>query len=96
MWGMTVGVAGLLGLGFVLLLPGVDTPQVEAVAERLVQRARDTRVPSGNGSSFSITLSLGIASCDGKSSFATSQELLAAADTALYHSKRNGRNRHTR
>ncbi|MCE7895647.1 MAG: GGDEF domain-containing protein [Gammaproteobacteria bacterium] len=80
---------------FVLLLPGADTPQVEAVAERLVQRARETRVDNGNGNTFSITLSLGIASRDGKSSFATSQELLAAADAALYHSKRNGRNRHT-
>ena len=46
-------------------------------------------------SQFSITLSLGIATCDSKTKFATSQDLLAAADAALYHSKRNGRNRYT-
>ena len=50
---------------------------------------------NGYGKAFSITLSLGIATCDAKSTFATSQDLLAAADTALYYSKRNGRNRHT-
>jgi diguanylate cyclase (GGDEF)-like protein len=80
---------------FVLLLPGVDTAQVEVVAERLVTGAHATRADNGDGKPFSITLSLGIATCDGTSKFATSQDLLAAADAALYHSKRNGRNRHT-
>ena len=80
---------------FVLLLPGVDAVQVEVVADRLVKRARETRADNGHGKSFSITLSLGIATCDSKSTFATSQDLLAAADAALYHSKRNGRDRHT-
>ncbi|MCC7329456.1 MAG: GGDEF domain-containing protein [Gammaproteobacteria bacterium] len=80
---------------FVLLLPGLDTTQVEAVAERLVQRARTTRVEGNAGRSFAITLSLGIATRDSASGFATSQELLAAADRALYHSKHSGRDRHT-
>ena len=79
----------------VLLLPGLDTTQVEAVAERLVQRARTTRVEGNAGRSFAITLSLGIATRDSASGFATSQELLAAADRALYHSKHSGRDRHT-
>ena len=79
----------------VLLLPGIDTVQVEVVADRLVTQARETRVDTGNGKPFSITLSLGIATCDSSSSFATSRDLLAAADAALYHSKRNGRNQHT-
>jgi diguanylate cyclase (GGDEF)-like protein len=80
---------------FVLLLPGVDSDQVEVIARRLVENARDRKVDSGNGRLISITLSLGIATCDSRSAFATSQDLLAAADTALYHSKRNGRNQHT-
>jgi len=80
---------------FVLLLPGVDAAQVDAVAERLVMRARETKVDNAHGKAFSITLSLGIATCDSRSAFATSQDLLAAADAALYHSKRNGRDRHT-
>jgi diguanylate cyclase (GGDEF)-like protein len=80
---------------FVLLLPGTDMTQVEVVAERLVVRARETKVDNSNGQQFSITLSLGIATCDSRSKFATPQDLLAAADAALYHSKRSGRNRHT-
>ncbi len=88
-------VARFGGDEFVLLLPGVDVPQVDAVAQRLVERARKATVDDGNGGKLSITLSLGIATGDSKTAFATSQDLLAAADTALYHSKRNGRNRHT-
>ncbi len=80
---------------FVLLLPGVDTRQAEAVAQRLVLRARETHADNGNGKTFSITLSLGIATSDARSKFPTSQDLLAAADAALYHSKRNGRNQLT-
>lgn len=80
---------------FVLLLPGLEREKVEKVAERLVQRARETQVEDGNGQRFSITLSLGVATCDGTSKFATTQEMLSAADQALYHSKRNGRNQHT-
>lgn len=80
---------------FVLLLPGVDSAQVDAVADRLVKRARVTQVDGGNGARISITLSLGIATRDADSAFASSQELLAAADAALYYSKRNGRNQHT-
>ncbi len=80
---------------FVLLLPGAETTQVEAVAERLVQQARDTRINAGSGRVFSATLSLGIATCSPQAPFASAQALLAAADTALYHSKESGRNQHT-
>jgi diguanylate cyclase (GGDEF)-like protein len=80
---------------FVLLLPGVDASQVDAVAGRLVAQARETRVENGGDKAFSITLSLGVATFDGRTGFASCQDLLAAADAALYHSKRNGRNQHT-
>ncbi len=106
---MLKAVAGLLGATlrdtdvvaryggekFVLLLPGVDSKQAEAVAQRLVKRARETHADNGNGKSFSITLSLGIATSDSRATFSTSQDLLAAADTAIYHSKHNGRNQLT-
>jgi GGDEF domain-containing protein len=42
-----------------------------------------------------ITLSLGIATCDGQHRFPAAADLLAAADAALYHSKRSGRDRYT-
>lgn len=80
---------------FVLLLPGVDAAQVEAIGRRLVENARTRKVTSESGTSFGITLSLGIATCDARTTFGTTQDLLAAADAALYHSKRNGRDRHT-
>jgi len=80
---------------FVLLLPGTDAAQVESVAGRLVKRARETTVENPSGAAFSITLSLGIATCDARAGFGSAQDLLAAADAALYHSKRNGRDQHT-
>jgi diguanylate cyclase (GGDEF)-like protein len=80
---------------FVVLLPGTDSTQVETVAARIVKRARETHVDGGNNAKFSITLSLGTATRDSKSTFGSATELLAAADAALYHSKRSGRDRHT-
>lgn len=80
---------------FVLLLPGADAGQADAVAKRIVASVRTCRIEAGNGQQIGITLSLGVATCDSQNRFATSQELLAAADAALYHSKRNGRDRYT-
>ncbi|MCK6370814.1 MAG: GGDEF domain-containing protein [Gammaproteobacteria bacterium] len=81
---------------FVLLLPGVDAVQVDIIARRVVETARSRMVEGSGGQKFSITLSLGVATCDRNTSFPTSQDLIAAADAALYHSKRNGRDRYTR
>lgn len=80
---------------FVLLLPGIDSGQVDIIARRIVETARERMVDNGTGKKFSITLSLGVATCDGDNTFESSQDLIAAADAALYHSKRNGRNRYT-
>lgn len=80
---------------FVLMLPGVGIKEVEVIARRLVENARSSKVDSGAGKSFGITLSLGIATHDASTGFGSSQELLAAADAALYHSKRNGRDQLT-
>lgn len=80
---------------FVLMLPGAGIREVEIIARRLVENARSSKVDSGSGTSFGITLSLGIATHDASTGFGGSQELLAAADAALYHSKRNGRDQLT-
>lgn len=80
---------------FVLLLPGLDARQVEAVAERLVHEARSRQVRAADGRSFAVTLSLGVATYDVDSVFSDAQALLSAADSALYHSKHSGRDRHT-
>ncbi|MGI9341439.1 MAG: sensor domain-containing diguanylate cyclase [Gammaproteobacteria bacterium] len=80
---------------FVLLLPGSDAPEVEAVAKRLVETARTKSVRDSGGDDVSITLSIGIATNGDQSRFESAKEFLAAADEALYHSKRNGRDQAT-
>jgi len=79
---------------FVLLLPGVDADDTAHVASRLVAEARGATAESA-GERVSITLSLGTATHDAQNRFDDPAALLAAADEALYHSKRNGRDRHT-
>jgi len=80
---------------YVLLLPGVDADRAEQVAARVVAEARKQGVRSDDGASVGITLSVGLATFDSRNSFESPKDLLSAADVALYHSKRNGRNRHT-
>jgi diguanylate cyclase (GGDEF)-like protein len=79
---------------FVLLLPGTDATNADLVASRIINaiQRHETVVESA---SFSVTLSAGIATYDSQSKFSKSEDLLAAADRALYHAKSNGRNRHT-
>jgi diguanylate cyclase (GGDEF)-like protein len=80
---------------FVLLLPGVDAVQADRVGTRICESARVRKATIGEGKQVGITLSLGIATCDAQNPFDSAQALLAAADSALYHSKRSGRDRYT-
>jgi diguanylate cyclase (GGDEF)-like protein len=80
---------------FVLLLPGVDASQADRVGQRLVAGAHGRMATTAEGRKVEITLSLGIATCDSQHRFTSPKDLLAAADSALYHSKRNGRDRYT-
>lgn len=80
---------------FVLLLPGLDAHAAEQIAGRLVGSARGRTIDGADGQAVNITLSLGTATHDSSGAFDKPAELLAAADQALYHSKRNGRDQHT-
>ncbi len=80
---------------FVLLLPGTDATHANLVGSRICAAARANRVKTEEGRMIDVTLSLGIATSDSHTAFASPKELLAAADSALYHSKRNGRDRFT-
>lgn len=80
---------------FVLLLPGLDANAAAQIAGRLVDSARGRSIDTDEGEKLHITLSLGTATHDSSGSFEKPAELLAAADQALYHSKRNGRDQHT-
>jgi diguanylate cyclase (GGDEF)-like protein len=80
---------------FVLLLPGGDAQEAETVAARLVESARNTTIRNSAGEVVNITLSIGIATLGDQIKFASPKAFLSAADEALYHSKRSGRDRLT-
>ncbi len=80
---------------FVLLLPGLDAEQANRVGERVCEAARTRKAQTADGRSVGITLSLGVVTCDSQNKFDSPKALLAAADTALYHSKHNGRDQYT-
>lgn len=79
---------------FVVLLPGSDNQAACHVADRLVTEAAGCGAAI-KGAQIFPTLSVGIVTMDGQFKFETPKDLLSAADKALYHAKKAGRNRHT-
>ncbi|XUW91458.1 sensor domain-containing diguanylate cyclase [Burkholderia sp. M6-3] len=82
-------VARLGGEEFVLMLPSTTTHEAMEVAERLRRAVERASIETGVGQ-LRATISLGVASLGDAAP--TLQELLAAADKALYNAKRAGRN----
>ena len=80
--------ARLGGEEFAVLLPGTDTHDAAAVAERLRAAFRGVDIP---GLERPVTASFGLATCPEDGVEAAS--LLAAADAAAYAAKRAGRDR---
>ncbi len=76
------------GEEFVMLLPETDSTQACALAERLRQAFADAPVPVGEGAAVTITASFGVAVREGPMSL---DQLLQAADSALYLAKDAGR-----
>lgn len=79
------------GEEFAILLPEVDPSGARTVAERVRQAIKDLEIPLAGGKMLSVTASIGIAICSKNG--VSVQELVSAADTALYEAKRAGRNR---
>jgi diguanylate cyclase (GGDEF)-like protein len=78
------------GEEFLLLLPGCDSQSARIVADRV--RERIQAVPTLYGAlTLSVTASFGLAST--KMAGMEPSSLIAAADSALYRAKSNGRNR---
>jgi diguanylate cyclase (GGDEF)-like protein/PAS domain S-box-containing protein len=82
------------GEEFAAILPNTDAAGAIAVAESIREAIRDLAIPHEQSDvSAILTVSMGIASivpCCGKSP----DELIAAADRALYDAKRQGRDRY--
>lgn len=79
------------GEEFAVLLPEADAAISWAVAERIRQEVAALSVKFDAHRSITVTVSAGVAICPDNGT--TVQELVAAADTALYRSKNEGRNR---
>jgi len=77
------------GEEFVLILPATDLQAGLCVAERLRELVAMSSVDG-----LGVTISLGVA-CTQTEGLATPEKLIEAADSALYESKRGGRNRST-
>jgi two-component system, cell cycle response regulator len=78
------------GEEFLIVLPGCDSNQVQDCAERVRSAIADSPVISHN-LELSVTASIGAAIAVNGAE--TQNEILAAADTALYQAKNCGRNR---
>lgn len=79
------------GEEFCVLLPDTDLTGAQVVAARLVQAIAANPVQAGDGSPLpNVTVSLGLAQATGD---AAPDDLIAAADKALYLAKHGGRNR---
>ena len=78
------------GEEFVVILPETDKEDACVIAERIRKNISKIVVKVNETQDLSPTVSMGVAqySTDGKEA----KELINAADTALYHSKHNGKN----
>jgi diguanylate cyclase (GGDEF)-like protein len=83
------------GEEFVILLPHTDADEARHIAERLREKLAEIIIPVSAGtaaqSPLQVTVSIGIATLDG--SRRDLDDMLAAADAALYEAKNAGRNR---
>ena len=79
------------GEEFAVLLPGADLPQCHKVAALIHEEVHSMAIPHVTESGL-LTISIGIA-CAVPGCKQQPAALISAADDALYHAKRSGRNR---
>ncbi len=79
---------------FTMVLPGVDGPQAAAIGEKVRQHVECVSVKNDTGENLSVSVSVGLASYNGTDSPAyTAEQLIVAADRAMYAAKSAGGNR---
>jgi diguanylate cyclase (GGDEF)-like protein len=79
------------GEEFVVICPETQRDQAMVLAERLCHRIASTGFISEGGVSHQVTVSIGVAAYPADA--ASKGDLVDAADKALYHAKRLGKNR---
>jgi diguanylate cyclase (GGDEF)-like protein len=84
------------GEEFMALLPETDAEGAMQVAERLRAEIASRPVRVDGTAPITITVSIGVATCPAGVDTPELDELIGRADTALYESKRGGRDRVTR
>jgi diguanylate cyclase (GGDEF)-like protein len=81
------------GEEFVMLLPSTSREDAHRLAERVRQRVANERVPLPEAAALTVTVSLGVAGIRPADPIQHPDDLLQAADQALYQAKRDGRDR---
>ncbi|WP_431694833.1 sensor domain-containing diguanylate cyclase [Rhizobium giardinii] len=79
------------GEEFVILLPGADRDGAVRVAEGLRSILHGRAIPHSASSKLIVTASIGVVSMSAKSTYSAPNEMLEAADRALYEAKTKGR-----
>lgn len=79
------------GEEFALLFPRTTAAQALEITERIRRGISQLAIPRGGASAIQVTISIGIAALSPAQR--TVDDLLAAADQALYQAKRSGRDR---
>jgi diguanylate cyclase (GGDEF)-like protein len=80
------------GEEFIVVLPATNAQTAHAICERIVMAFRNTGHVMGSEHPH-VTVSIGCATHDAQTQFASPHDLVAAADQALYTAKLGGRNR---
>ncbi|MCP4898059.1 MAG: GGDEF domain-containing protein, partial [bacterium] len=81
------------GEEFLVLLPETNPEKIEAFTEKIRATIEELGLPHAANSAASVlTVSIGVASCV-PSQDNSGEELIHAADMALYEAKNSGRNR---
>jgi diguanylate cyclase (GGDEF)-like protein len=81
------------GEEFILVFPHTEYPLLKTICERIVRAFRETRHDVGTKRDLSVTISIGMVVHNDSRPFKSVEELLKAADKALYTAKLQGRNR---
>jgi diguanylate cyclase (GGDEF)-like protein len=81
------------GEEFILVFPHTEYALLKTICERIVRAFRETRHDVGTKRDLNVTISIGMATHNEGRQFKSVEELLKAADKALYTAKLQGRNR---